>query len=83
MADRECKISQKTKTSLERWHCRAAGSGMDKNNIEQKVGGLWRRATSCSGRTQPRIEENRSGICGPVAHAQQTTDLRTMDTDIM
>ena len=29
----------------------------------EKDGGLWRRATSCSGRTQPRIEENRkSGV---------------------
>ena len=25
----------------------------------EKVGGLWRRATSCSVRTQPRIEQNR------------------------
>ena len=32
---------------------------MDKDSKGQrKNGGLWQRATSCSGRTQPRIEQN-------------------------
>ena len=39
------KISQKTKTSLERWHCGATRSGMDKDSkgqskFEDSGGGL-------------------------------------------
>ena len=33
---RGCKISRKTKTSLERWHCRATGSGMDEDSKGQR-----------------------------------------------
>ena len=59
VADKGCKISRMTKTSLERWHCGATGSGMDKNSKGQRKMEDSRRATSCSGRTQPRIEQNR------------------------
>ena len=31
----------------------------------EKFGGLWRRATSCSGRTQPTIKKNRIVTCPP------------------
>ena len=41
MADRGCKISWKTNTSLERWYCRATGSGMDNDcKGQRKMGTL-------------------------------------------
>ena len=45
MADRGCKISRKTKTSLERRHCGATKSCMDKDSkgqrkMEDSGGGL-------------------------------------------
>ena len=45
VADRGCKISRMTKTSLERWHCGATRSGMDEDNkgqrkMEDSGGGL-------------------------------------------
>ena len=45
VADKGCKISWKTKTSLERRHCGATGSGMDKDSkgqrkLEDSGGGL-------------------------------------------
>ena len=46
MSDKGCKISWKTKSSLERWHCGATGSGMGKDTkqqrkLEDSVGGLF------------------------------------------
>ena len=37
-----CKISWKTKTSLERWHCGATGSGMDKDSKGQRKMEDWK-----------------------------------------
>ena len=36
VADKGCKISRKTKTSMERWHCVATGSSMDKDSKGQR-----------------------------------------------
>ena len=41
-----------------------SGSNTKRHRVEQqrteKAEGLWRRASSCSGRTQPRSEQNRT-----------------------
>ena len=36
VADKRCKISKKTQRSLERLHCGATGSGMDKDSKGQR-----------------------------------------------
>ena len=58
---RECKISWKNKTSLERWHCGAAGSSLDKDSkrqrkLEDSGGGLFPAVKGHS------LECNRTGL---------------------
>ena len=50
MVDKECKISRKTKTSLERRLCGATGSGMDKDSKGQ------RKMADSSGGLLPAVE---------------------------
>ena len=47
------------KASLKRPHRGAIGSNMDEDSKPKKAGGLCKKATSCSGPTEPGTEPNR------------------------
>ena len=54
-------ISWKTIMLLEKWHCWTTYWHSQGQQETQNVGGFWRRTASCSGWTQPRIENSSNG----------------------
>ena len=62
MTDKRCKVSRKTKTSLERWHCGVTGSGMDKNSKgHRKMGDFRGGLLQWRDTAYNRIEQNYHG----------------------